>query len=281
MTTIVTTDPIDEPAAMAGQGSAASAGSRPSPLLQAVRLYLAELRLFFREPQALVFVFGFPVLTVLVLGGVFGTDTDDSGFEFINPQHFYSAAYYGVVLCAVATIMLPVHLAGYRERGVIRRFDTSGFPRWAFPLSVLASGVTFAVLGLGALLVAAELAFGLPSVEDWGRTVAGLVLGTLAFVSLGVAIGSLVPTARAAQGLGLMLFFPQFLLAGGGPPPEALSDTMRNIADWLPLTHVIRAIQEPWLGLGDGADHLSVTAGVLVGSTAIWVWRAVRISRVS
>jgi len=279
MTTTITTDPVDDPA-ITGPAGAISV-SRPSPLRQALRLYRTELRLFFREPQALVFVFGFPVLTVLVLGGVFGTDTDDSGFEFINPQHFYSAAYYGVVLCAVATIMLPVHLAGYRERGVVRRFDTSGFPRWAYPLSVLGSGITFAVLGLGALLATASLAFGLPSVEDWGRTLAGLVLGTLAFVSLGVAIGSLMPTARAAQGLGLMLFFPQFLLAGGGPPPEALSGTMRDIAEWLPMTHIIRAIQEPWLGLGEGADHLVITAGILAGSTVVWLWRAVRISRVS
>ncbi len=177
--------------------------------------------------------------------------------------------------------MLPVHLAGYRERGVVRRFDTSGFPRWAYPLSVLASGITFAVLGLGALLATAQLAFGLPPVDDWARTLAGFVLGTLAFVSLGVAIGSLMPTARAAQGLGLMLFFPQFLLAGGGPPPEALSGTMRDIADWMPMTHIIRATQEPWLGLGDGADHLLITAGILAGSTVVWLWRAARISRVS
>lgn len=255
--------------------------SRPSPFGQALRLYRTELRLFFREPQALVFVFGFPVLTVLVLGGVFGTDADDSGFEYINPQHFYAAAYFGVVLCAVATIMLPVHLAGYRERGVLRRFDTSGFPRWAFPLAVLGSGVTFAVLGFAALLAAAQLAFGLPTVDDPARTAAGLVVGTLAFVSLGVAIGSVMPTARAAQGFGLMLFFPMFLLAGGGPPPEALSGTMRAIAAWLPLTHVIRAIQEPWLGLGDGTNHLVITGGILVGSSALWLWRSARIGRVA
>ncbi len=246
---------------------------------QLLRLYRTELRLFGREPQALVFVFGFPIITVLVLGGVFGTDTDDSGFEYINPQHFYTAAYFGVVLCAIAVIMLPVHLAGYRERGVLRRFDTSSFPRWAVPAVLVASGVTFAVLGFAALLVTAQLAFGLPEIDDPVRTGIGLVVGTLAFVSLGVAIGSLLPTARAAQGIGLMLFFPMFLLAGGGPPPEALSDTMRTIADWLPLTHVIRAVQEPWLGLGTGGDHLAVTTGVLAASTAVWAWRTSRITR--
>lgn len=263
----------------AGQAAVSAAAPGRSPLRQALRLYLTELRLFRREPQALVFVFGFPIVTVLVLGGVFGTDADDSGFEFVNPQHFYTAAYFGIVLCAVATIMLPVHIAAYREGGILRRFDTSGFPRWAFPAVAMASGVTFAVLGFGALLVTAQLAFGLPPVDDPVRTGAGLVVGTLAFTSLGVAIGSIMPTARAAQGIGLMLFFPMFLLGGGGPPPEALSGTMRDIADWLPLTHVIRAIQEPWLGMGDGSPHLEIAAGTLVASTAVWLWRSARIAR--
>lgn len=257
----------------------AAPAARRSPLRQVLRLYLTELRLFLREPQALVFVFGFPVVTVLVLGGVFGTATDDEGFEFVNPQHFYTAAYFGVVLCAVATIMLPVHIASYRESGILRRFHTSGFPRWAFPAVMMATGMTFAVLGFGLLLATAQVAFGLPPVDDPLRTVVGLVLGSLAFISLGVALGSVMPTARAAQGIGLMLFFPMFLLAGGGPPPAVLSGTMRTIADWLPLTHVIRAIQEPWLGIGDGSPHLAIVAGILAASTAAWAWRSSQVDQ--
>jgi ABC-2 type transport system permease protein len=252
----------------------AASTARPSTLRQVVRLYRTELRLFLREPQALVFVFGFPVVTVLVLGGVFGTATDDEAFEFANPQHFYTAAYFGIVLCAVASIMIPVHVAAYREAGILRRFDTSGFPRWAFPLTTVASGVTFAVLGFGALLVTARLAFGLPSMEDPVRTAIGLVVATLAFASFGVALGSIMPNARAAQGIGLILFFPQFLLGGGGPPPAVLSDTMSTVAEWLPLTHAIRAIQEPWLGIGDGQPHLAIVAGLLVASTGLWWWRS-------
>lgn len=268
MTTLTTTPPAVE-----------APPARPSLLRQVLRLYRTELRLFRREPQALVFVFGFPVVTVLVLGGVFGTGTNDEGFEFVNPQHFYTAAYFGIVLCAVATIMLPVHIASYRETGVIRRFDTSGFPRWAFPAVTVAGGVTFAVLGFAALLATAWAAFGLPAMEDPVRTVAGLAVGTLALASAGVAIGSVMPTARAAQGLGLILFFPQFLLGGGGPPPAALSGTMATVADWMPLTHVIRAIQEPWLGLGDGGSHLAIVGAILIGSTGVWLWRSATIGR--
>jgi ABC-2 type transport system permease protein len=274
---MTTTQPLTATQALASVSPPAS----PSTVRQLTRLLGTELRLLSREPQSLIFVFGFPILTVLILGGVFGTDTDDSGFEYINPQHFYTAAYFGVVLCAIAVIMLPVHLAGYRERGVLRRFDTSGFPRWAVPAVMAISGVLFALVGFGALLATAWLAFGLPPVESPGRVAAGVVVGTLAFVSIGVALGTLLPTARSAQGIGLMLFFPMFLLAGGGPPPEALSEGMQTVSNWLPLTHVIRAIQEPWLGLGDGTDHLAISAGTLVVSTAVWLWRTSRISRVA
>lgn len=244
-----------------------------------LKLYRTEMRLFLRESQVLIFVFGFPVLTVLVLGGVFGNGTDDPAFEFINPQAFYVAAYFGVVLAAIGLIMLPAHVASYIESGVIRRFETAGFPTWVFPLVQFMAGITFALMAFASLLVTAYLSYGIPTVQDWPRTLVGLGLGTLAFTSVGVALGVFMPSARAAQGLGLTMFFPMFLLAGGGPPPKALPDTMASVANWLPLSHVIRAIQEPWLGLGDGQNHLLVVTGVLVAASAIWLVKSAQVSR--
>ncbi len=63
-------------------------------------------------------------------------------------------------------------------------------------------------------------------------------------------------------------------LGGGGPPPEAMTSAMNTVADFLPLTHVTRAIQEPWLGLGNGVDHLLLVVAVTAATTALWVWRA-------
>ena len=251
---------------------------RPNQWSNAARLFRSEALLFLREPQVLVFVLGFPVLTALVLGGVFGTEPDDA-FEFVKPSHFYTVAYFGVVLSAIGLLMLPVRVASYREQGVLRRYDTAGFARWVFPAVQYLCGVTFALLGFGALIAASQLSAGTPAIEDWGRTLVGIVAGTLAFISIGVALGMLYPSARAASGVGLTMFFPMFLLAGGGPPPESLTDTMRAIANWLPLTHVIRATQEPWLGLGDGSNHLVVAFAMFVVATGLWLWRARHVSR--
>jgi ABC-2 type transport system permease protein len=229
------------------------------------RLLTSELRLLLREPLVFAFVFAFPVITVLVLGGVF--DENDDSFEGALPSDFYIAAYFGVVIAAVGLIMLPVHIASYREAGILRRYEAAGFPRWAFPVSQVVMGALFIAVGAVLLLATAALAYGLPAVDDVPRTVAGIVLGSLMFISVGVWLGLVLPNARAAQAFGLLLFLPMFLLAGGGPPPDAMSPLMNDIATALPLTHVVRAIQEPWLGLGTGADHLVAVTTIFVVAT--------------
>lgn len=253
-----------------GTGNTTTA-SPTRPRSQLGRLYRSELRLLRRETQGMLFVFAFPALLVLVLGGVFGDETDDPGFEFISPSQWYVAAYFGVTLAAIGLIMLPQHIAAYRESGVLRRFRVAGFAPWAFPVSQILIGLTFTALGFGALIATAWLSYGLPEIDDLGRTLAGLGVGTAAFISIGVALGMLLPSAQAAGSIGLAGFFPMFLLSGGGPPPEAMPSVMRTIADYLPLTHVIRAIQEPWLAIASGTNHLLIGIGVTVVATAAWL----------
>jgi ABC-2 type transport system permease protein len=108
-------------------------------------------------------------------------------------------------------------------------------------------------------------------VHDPLRTVTGVIVGAIAFVSIGVLLGSVAPNARAAQGIGLLAFFPVFLLGGGGPPPHAMTAFMRSLSDVIPLTHVTRSIQQPWLGLGTGAANLAVVAGIAVIASIVSV----------
>jgi ABC-2 type transport system permease protein len=231
------------------------------------KLIITELKLLVREPLVLAFVFAFPIVTVLVLGGVFGKD--DPAFQGVDPAKWYVAGYLAVAIAAIGLIMVPVHLASYRDRGVLRRFAAAGFPRWSFAVAELAVGLIITAVACAALLVTAGAVYGVPSLHDPVRTVAGVLVGAVAFVSLGVLLGSLAPNARAAQGIGLLAFFPVFLLGGGGPPPHAMTAFMRSVSDAIPLTHVTRAIQQPWLGLGTGTADLAIVAGVaLVASLA-------------
>src|ERR1700760_1747555 len=158
------------------------------------RLVRAELKLMTRDPLVLTFVFAFPVVTMLIIGGAFGTRPDPA-FDGTNPAHWYVASYLTVVIAATGLVMLPVHLASYRERGVLRRFTAAGFPRWSFAIAQLTVGLVTIAMACGLLLAVAAPVYGLPPLHNGWRVVAALVLGAVAFVSIGLLLGSALPPA--------------------------------------------------------------------------------------
>jgi ABC-2 type transport system permease protein len=232
------------------------------------RLVQAELKLMMRDPLVLTFVVAFPIVTMLIIGGAFGTQPDRA-FDFVNPAHWYVASYLTVVIAAMGLVMLPVHLASYRERGVLRRFAAAGFPRWSFPISQLIVGLATTTASCALLLVVAAPVYGIPPMHGWWRVAAALALGSIAFVSIGVLLGSVLPSARSAQAVGLLIFFPSFLLGAGGPPPHVMGSIVRQVAGPLPLTLLTNAVREPWLGLGSATGSLAAVAALAVVATVL------------
>jgi ABC-2 type transport system permease protein len=232
------------------------------------KLVRAELKLMTRDPLVLTFVFAFPVVTMLIIGGAFGT-RPNPGFDNADPAHWYVASYLTVVIAAAGLVMLPVHLASYRERGVLRRFAAAGFPRWSFAIAQLIVGLMTTTVACALLLAVAAPVYGIPAVHDPWRVGVALPLGAIAFVSIGVLLGSVLPSARAAQAVGLLIFFPSFLLGAGGPPPHVMGPAVRKVAGPLPLTLLTNAVREPWLGLGPATGSLIAVAALAVAAVVL------------
>jgi ABC-2 type transport system permease protein len=237
------------------------------------RLIAAELRLMRRDPLVLTFVFAFPIVTMLIIGGAFGT-SPATAFDGTDPAHWYVASYLTVVIGAIGLVMLPVHLASYRERGVLRRFTAAGFGRWSFAVAQLVVGLLTTVVACLLLLLVALPVYGVPAVHSWWRVLVALALGAVAFVSIGVLLGTLLPSARSAQAVGLLLFFPSFLLGAGGPPPHVMGSAVRTIAGPLPLTMLTSAVRSPWLGIGPATASLLGLAAVTAAAVVLAARRA-------
>jgi ABC-2 type transporter len=94
--------------------------------------------------------------------------------------------------------------------------------------------------------------------------IGAFLLSVLCFAAIGFLFGALLPGPRAAQGLGVLLWFVMFMISGSGPPPEVLPDALDAVATATPLKHVIVLIQDPWLGFGWNAGELIVVVGMLV-----------------
>jgi ABC-2 type transport system permease protein len=224
------------------------------------KLTWVEVKLFAREPVAVVFAFAFPLVVLLVLAGVFRQP--DTALGGHTGTDWYLPGYLAVVIASIGLIGLPVHLASLRERGVLRRLRASSVPLSSVFGAQTLVHLAMAALGGALLLVVAGLVYDVHAPASAAGVAAGFGLGALSFVALGLLLGSLAPTARAAQGLGLVLFFPMWLLSGAGPPQSVMSEPMRRLSDLLPLTQVVTAIQEPWLGSGSNHSELLVLAAV-------------------
>ena len=102
---------------------------------------------------------------------------------------------------------------------------------------------------------------------------AGLALATATFSAVGVALASLLPTARAAQVVGLLAFFAMFFISGGGPPEAILPDGVTAVADALPMSYAVDVLQRGWWTGAWDVTGLAVQAAVLVAATTLALWR--------
>jgi ABC-2 type transport system permease protein len=191
-----------------------------------------------------------------------------------RPDDYYVAASIGVPVIALSIVGLPVALASYRERGVLRRLE-------AFGISTAKVVAAQAVVTCALILVAAAIVlllatptYGIPHVVRPAQTLLGFAAGTATLVLLGIAIGLAAPTARAAQAIGLLAFFPLYLLGGGGPPKGAMTGPMQTISDALPSG--ITAISDPWLGVSGLGSRLAVLAAWAAAALLATGWLAHR-----
>lgn len=242
-----------------------------------VSLTRSEARLLSRDWAAMVFAFAFPPLTLMVLAGSFG-DQPDEAFGNVLPEDFYITGYLGVPLAALTLIGLPVLLASYRERDVLRRFAAFGVSTLTVVTAQALVTCVLVVVAAATVLAVAAPTYGIPAMDDPLAVAAGFTAGTVSLVILGVALGLSMRTARGAQAIGLLAFFPMFLLSGGGPPPDVMTSVMRDIADVLPLTHAINAIREPWLGTGNIGGDVAVLAAWAAIGLGVTAWQSRRAS---
>jgi ABC-2 type transport system permease protein len=238
-----------------------------------VRLATVEWRLLRREPLVLFFGVAFPVVLLVVFGlATDGPDRDLGGLSLIEAYVPILAAFN---LAILGTSGLPTTLATYRERGILRRLGTTPVAPWRMLSAQLAVNAALAAASVLLVLTIARVAFDVALPGNALAFVLAYPLTAAALFAVGLVIASVAPTARTANVIGTLAFFPLMFFAGLWVPREAMGETLRSLSDITPLGAGVGALQDAMAGTFPDAGHLLVLAGY----TAVAVVLATRLFR--
>ncbi len=234
------------------------------------KLTWMELRLFLREPMGAFFTLLFPVMLLFLFGSIYGNEPTPL-FGGQGTIDISVPAYTAMIIATTGLMSLSITLAGYRERGILRRLGLTPLRPQAVLVAQTAVLFLMTALGMALLVVAGKLVYGLRFHGDVLSVAGGFVLSCASFFALGFVLAGILPTARTAQIVVMVLFYPMLFLSGAGMPRELMPEGVRRAGEFLPLTYVVNLLRALWVGQSWAAHthDVLVLGGLLVAGVAI------------
>ncbi len=224
-----------------------------------------ETKLFLREPVGAFFTLVFPLMFLFLFGSIYG----NAPLMQLNGQGTVDIsvpAYTAMIIATTGLVGLTITITAYREQGVLRRLRTTPIN----PLVVFGAQVivlfTMTLLGMVLLIIAGVLVYHLRFEGNALSVMAGFILSSMSFFAIGFVLAGLMPTARTAQVVGMVILYPMLFLSGAGFPRELLPETILKVSRFLPLTHVVTLLRGLWVGeaWNKHVTDVVVLAGILV-----------------
>jgi ABC-2 type transport system permease protein len=223
-----------------------------------------EIKIFLREPLGAIGALVFPVLGYLVLGRVMGgrhADPTPAASELLR----VSVPLFSTILIALTSLIsLVTIIAIYREGGILKRLRATPLRPWTILTAHVLVKLIFTAVTLALMIAAGKRYY--PA--DLHFPVAGftlaLLISTFSILSVGFVIASLVPTARFAQPITAVIFYPMVALSGLFVPIDALPASLHTVARLLPLTYAVNLLRGVLLGDAWRAHLTDVAALALV-----------------
>lgn len=194
-----------------------------------------------------------------------GQVEDDS----LKPIQYLTPGILSWSLATSAVFGSATTLVSWRRKQVLRRIRLAPVN----PLVVLSSrllvtvGVAIAQAALF-VVIAVTPAFGLRLSGQWWLALPLLVIGVLAFFSIGMLVGSFTKTEEAANGFANIVILPMAFLSGTFFNIDAAPGWLRTVSNVLPLRHLNDGMLDVLIR-GKGVGALVGPTLVLLGFTVV------------
>ncbi len=212
------------------------------------KLALVNAKLYIREPAAFFFTLIFPAMLLLLFGAIFGNEPDPAFHSTRGFIDMETPALMAIVIASSAFMGIPIAIASLREHRVLRRLRATPMHPLAFISADLLVNFSMTLMGAMLLILAGFMAFDLQFHGAWLLLLVAFTASALTAFSVGYLIATLSPTARIAQTLGMVLFFPNMFLSGAAFPREMFPESIKRISDLMPMTYMVNLLQAIWFG---------------------------------
>ena len=169
----------------------------------------------------------------------------------------------------------------YREKGILRRIKATPFPLSHFITARIVTQLTIALAQAVVLIGLGKILFDLRIDGNLVNVLVMVIIGAVAFLSLGFVISSFAKNQEAADALANAIAFPMLFLAGVFFPVDSAPAWLQPITRVMPLRYLADAMRDLMVRgstLPDQWFNISImlaTAAVgLLLSTRLFKWEA-------
>jgi len=232
-------------------------------LALAWRQYRLERRMFWRNPSAAFFNFLLPLLFLGFFGAILH-----------GKQHDLNRLVPGIAGMSVMSTTftaLAYNVVFLRERGVLKRIRGTPLPAGSYFGGVAANAVTNTALQITIIVIAGKLFFGLDWPRDWAELAVFVVAGVVCFAALGVAFAHAIPNFESTAAYVNAVFLPVIFISGVFYDVKNVPTFLRDIAEALPLKHLIDGLSAALVSGSPLSNQLSALAVIgLWGAAGIF-----------
>ena len=233
-------------------------------LIQVIKF---EFKLFFRNMINLFFLLVFPTMMLVIFGNIFGNMpvAQFGGFGTIDVS---IPAYAGMIISVNGLMNLPLTICEYREKKVLKRYKATPLNPVLVVISQLIVNLIMTVVGMAVLVLFAWWLFDVNFYGNIVVTALIFLLSVLSVFALGFVIASVSPNIKVASAVANLVYFPMLFLTGATIPLALMPELMQNIAQFLPVTHVVNVLINSWTGMPTvevGTSILVLTVVTMVG----------------
>lgn len=207
-----------------------------------------ETKIFVREPLGLVGTVAIPVVMFIGAGRLFAGRSAEVP-ERMRTLVTVELPVLATMLTSLSAVMsLVTIIAIYREGGILKRLRATPLRPYTILSAQVLVKLLFTLITMAGLVLAGKRYYPAPVNVSVVSLALALVISTVAILSIGFLIASLVPTARFAQPVGTLIFYPMLALSGLFAPIASLPPGLRMVARVLPLTYITSLLKGIWQG---------------------------------